>query len=290
MATKRLGRGINALIRETPDESVPSDSILHLPVKLISPNPHQPRQAFDKSSLNELAQSIKEKGIIQPITVRSMGKGYELVAGERRLRAAKLAGLKKIPAHLIEIESDSEMMEMALIENIQRENLNVVEEAEAYAQLSEKYKLSHTAIAKAVGKSRANISNTLRLLKLPDAVLESLRKNEISAGHARALLGVKDESRLLSLWKRIVERAESVRTVEELVAQLSDNAAPKKKRKRKLKLKKSADVRKLEDDLIGIFGTKVSISPKGKGGTIEISYFSDDDLERILDLLSEVEG
>ncbi|MBH30703.1 MAG: hypothetical protein CMG71_01785 [Candidatus Marinimicrobia bacterium] len=290
MAAKRLGRGINALIRETPNETVPSDTILHLSLKLISPNPHQPRQEFDKSSLKELAESIKEKGIIQPITVRSKGKSYELVAGERRLRAAKLAGLKKIPAHLIEIKSDSEMMEMALIENIQRENLNVVEEAEAYTQLNEKYKLSHTLIAKAVGKSRASISNTLRLLKLPSTILESLRKNEISAGHARALLGVKDKTKLLVLWKRIVERNESVRTVEELVAQISDGKAPLKKRKKKLKLKKSADLRKLEDDLIGIFGTKVSISEKGKGGTIEISYFSDDDLERILDLIAEVEG
>ena len=290
MARKRLGRGINALIRETPDETLASKAILHLSLKLISPNPHQPRQEFDQSSLNELAESIKEKGIIQPITVRSMGKGYEIVAGERRLRAAKLAGLKKIPAHLIEIESDSEMMEMALIENIQRENLNVVEEAEAYNQLNEKYKLSHTSIAKAVGKSRANISNTLRLLKLPSLVLESLRKNEISAGHARALLGVKDETRLMALWKRVVQRAESVRTVEELVAQISDSKALPKKRKKKQKLKKSADLKKLEDDLIGILGTKVSIKPKGKGGSIEINYFSDDDLERILDLLAEVEG
>ena len=290
MAAKRLGRGINALIRETPDETVAFDTTPHLSTKLISPNPYQPRQEFDQSSLKELAESIKEKGIIQPITVRSKGKRYELVAGERRFRAAKLAGLKKIPAHIVEIESDSEMMEMALIENIQRENLNVVEEAEAYNQLNEKYKLSHTSIAKAVGKSRANISNTLRLLKLPTTVLDSLRKNQISAGHARALLGVKDETRLLALWKRIVERAESVRTVEELVVQISGDKASTRKRKKKIKLKKSADLKKLEDDLIGIFGTKVSISPKVKGGTIEISYFSDDDLERILDLLTEVQG
>ncbi len=289
MATKRLGRGINALIRETTDESVQTNPIFHVSLKLVSANPHQPRQKFDEKSLKELAESIREKGIIQPITVRTRDKGYELIAGERRLRAAKLAGLTEVPVHVLEIEDDVEMMEMALIENIQRENLNVVEEAEAYAMLNSNYKLSHTAIAKAVGKSRANISNTLRLLKLPAEVIESLRKNEISAGHARALLGLKKTSQMLLLWKRIVERQESVRTVEELVTQMRNGKAPVKKRPKKLKLTKSADIRKLENDLISIFGTKVSITPKRKGGTIEISYFSGYDLERLLELFSEIE-
>jgi len=289
VATKRLGRGINALIRETTDESAQTNPIFHVPLKLVSPNPHQPRQKFDEKSLKELAESIREKGIIQPITVRPRDKGYELIAGERRLRAAKLAGLTEVPAHVLEIEDDVEMMEMALIENIQRENLNVVEEAEAYAMLNSNYKLSHTAIAKAVGKSRANISNTLRLLKLPAEVIESLRKNEISAGHARALLGLKKTSQMLLLWKRIVERQESVRTVEELVTQMRNGKAPVKKRPKKLKFTKSADIRKLENDLISIFGTKVSITAKRKGGIIEISYFSGYDLERLLELFSEIE-
>ena len=288
MKTKRLGRGINALIPETTDESFPT-FILHVPVKLVSPNPHQPRQKFEEKSLKELAESIGEKGIIQPITVRTREQGYELVAGERRLRAAKLAGLTEVPAHVLEIENDVEMMEMALIENIQRENLNVVEEAEAYAKLNSNYNLSHTAIAKAVGKSRASISNTLRLLKLPAEVIESLRKNEISAGHARALLGLKKTSQMLLLWKRIVERQESVRAVEELVKQMSNGETPVKKRQKKLKLTKSADIRKLENDLISIFGTKVSITAKRKGGIIEISYFSGYDLERLLELFSEIE-
>ena len=289
MATKRLGRGINALIRETTDESAQTNPIFHVPLKLVSPNPHQPRHKFDEKSLKELAESIREKGIIQPITVRTRDKDYELIAGERRLRAAKLAGLTEVPVHVLEIEDDVEMMEMALIENIQRENLNVVEEAEAYAMLNNNYKLSHTAIAKAVGKSRASISNMLRLLKLPAEVIESLRKNEISAGHARALLGLKKTSQMLLLWKRIVERQESVRTVEELVTQMRNGKAPVKKRPKKLKLTKSADIRKLENDLISIFGTKVSITPKRKGGTIEISYFSGNDLERLLELFSEIE-
>jgi len=289
VATKRLGRGINALIRETTDESAQTNPIFHVSLKLVSPNPHQPRQKFDEKSLKELAESIREKGIIQPITVRTRDKGYELIAGERRLRAAKLAGLTEVPAHVLEIEDDVEMMEMALIENIQRENLNVVEEAEAYAMLNNNYKLSHTAIAKAVGKSRASISNMLRLLKLPAEVIESLRKNEISAGHARALLGLKKTSQMLLLWKRIVERQESVRAVEELVKQMSNGETPVKKRQKKLKLTKSADIRKLENDLISIFGTKVSITAKRKGGIIEISYFSGYDLERLLELFSEIE-
>ena len=289
MATKRLGRGINALIREPTDESAQNNPIFHVLLKLVSPNPHQPRQKFDEKSLKELAESIREKGIIQPITVRTRDKEYEVIAGERRLRAAKLAGLTEVPAHVLEIEDDVEMMEMALIENIQRENLNVVEEAEAYAMLNSNYKLSHTAIAKAVGKSRASISNTLRLLKLPAEVIESLRKNEISAGHARALLGLKKTSQMLLLWKRIVERQESVRSVEELVTRMSNGKATIKKRQKKLKLTKSADIRKLENDLISIFGTKVSITAKRKGGIIEISYFSGYDLERLLELFSEIE-
>ena len=170
-----------------------------------------------------------------------------------------------------------------------RDSLNVVEEAEAYAKLNSNYNLSHTAIAKAVGKSRASISNTLRLLKLPAEVIESLRKNEISAGHARALLGLKKTSQMLLLWKRIVERQESVRSVEELVTQMSNGKTPVKKRQKKLKLTKSADIRKLENDLISIFGTKVSITAKRKGGIIEISYFSGYDLERLLELFSEIE-
>ena len=289
MATKRLGRGINALIRETTDESTQTNPIFHVPLKLVSPNPYQPRQKFDEKSLKELAESIREKGIIQPVTVRIRDKGYELIAGERRLRAAKLAGLTEVPVHVLEIEDDVEMMEMALIENIQRENLNVVEEAEAYAMLNNNYKLSHTAIAKAVGKSRASISNMLRLLKLPAEVIESLRKNEISAGHARALLGLKKTPQMLLLWKRIVERQESVRSVEELVTRMSNGKATIKKRQKKLKLTKSADIRKLENDLISIFGTKVSITAKRKGGIIEISYFSGYDLERLLELFSEIE-
>ena len=290
MSTRRLGRGINALIRDSVNESENTDSVLHLSIKHILPNPHQPRLEFNDERLSELANSISEKGILQPITVREIEEGYEIVAGERRLRAAKKAGLKEVPAYILNINNDVDMVEMALIENIQREDLNVVEEAEAYSQLNKKYNLSHTTIAKAVGKSRTSISNILRLLKLPKRVIESLRKNEISTGHGRALLGLNSEAQIISIWERIIERSESVRRVEEIVAQFNlKKVASNKKRKKTSRAIKSADLKKIEDDLISILGTKVSLFSKKKGGRIEISYFSDEDLDRILELFFEIE-
>jgi len=290
VSTRRLGRGINALIRDSVNESENTDSVLHLSIKHILPNPHQPRLEFNDERLSELANSISEKGILQPITVREIEEGYEIVAGERRLRAAKKAGLKEVPAYILNINNDVDMVEMALIENIQREDLNVVEEAEAYSQLNKKYNLSHTTIAKAVGKSRTSISNILRLLKLPKRVIESLRKNEISTGHGRALLGLNSEAQIISIWERIIERSESVRRVEEIVAQFNlKKVASNKKRKKTSREIKSADLKKIEDDLISILGTKVSLFSKKKGGRIEISYFSDEDLDRILELFFEIE-
>ncbi|MAG20573.1 MAG: hypothetical protein CMF77_00165 [Candidatus Marinimicrobia bacterium] len=289
MTTKRLGRGLSALIRETTEETVDSGSVLQVALDLVSPNPHQPRQEFDKKSLEELAYSIIEKGIIQPITVRNRNGGYEIIVGERRWRAARIAGLTDIPARVLEIDDDAEMMEYALIENIQRENLNVIEEAEAYAVLNKQYGFSHTQIAKAVGKNRVTVSNTLRLLKLPQKIKESLRKRQITAGHARALLALKNSQQMLKLWKRIVERQESVRTTEELVAQLVSGAPVKGRKKKRIRIQKSSDMRQVEDDLISILGTKVNIRSKSKGGIIEVEYYSDSDLERLLDLFAEIE-
>ena len=288
MTEKRLGRGLSALIREKTDETLDSGSILRVALNLVSPNPHQPRQKFDKKSLKELANSIREKGIIQPITVRNRNDGYEIVVGERRWRAAKVAGLTDIPAHVLEVKDDAEMMEYALIENIQRENLNVMEEADAYAVLNRQHGLSHTQIAKAVGKSRAAISNTLRLLKLPSEIRESLRREQITAGHARALLALKHSQHMLKLWRRIIERQESVRSTEELVAQLVSGAPSKGKKRKRIRLRKSPDMQQVEDDLISILGTKVAIRPKSKGGVIEVEYYSDLDLERLLDLFVEI--
>ena len=287
MATKRLGKGINALIRPSSKQATSPAGVTNLPISKINTNPHQPRKKFDKKSLVELASSIKEKGVITPITVKTDGNGYILIAGERRLRASKLIKKREIPGYIIELTNDSEMMEVALIENIQRENLNSIEESEAFAVLQGKFDLSQSKIALAVGKSRSTITNALRLLQLPIQVKKSISDNRISAGHGRAILAMKTESRMLALWKMIIEQNLSVRAAE---AQVKDKTK-KISKKHKTKIKpKDASLRKLEDELIAIFGTKVQLNHKGKkGGMIIVDYFSDDDLERLLDLIRTIE-
>jgi len=287
MATKRLGKGINALIRPPSKQATSPAGVTNLPISKIKTNPHQPRKKFDKKSLVELASSIKEKGVITPITVKTDGNGYILIAGERRLRASKLIKKREIPGYIIELTNDSEMMEVALIENIQRENLNSIEESEAFAVLQGKFNLSQSKIALAVGKSRSTITNALRLLQLPIQVKKSISDNRISAGHGRAILAMKTESRMLTLWKMIIEQNLSVRAAE---TQVKDKTK-KISKKHKTKIKpKDASLRKLEDELIAIFGTKVQLNHKGeKGGTIIVDYFSDDDLERLLDLIRTIE-
>jgi len=287
MATKRLGKGINALIRPPSKQDTSPAGVTNLPISKIKTNPHQPRKKFDKKSLVELASSIKEKGVITPITVKTDGNGYILIAGERRLRASKLIKKREIPGYIIELTNDSEMMEVALIENIQRENLNSIEESEAFAVLQGKFNLSQSKIALAVGKSRSTITNALRLLQLPIQVKKSISDNRISAGHGRAILAMKTESRMLTLWKMIIEQNLSVRAAE---TQVKDKTK-KISKKHKTKIKpKDASLRKLEDELIAIFGTKVQLNHKGKkGGMIIVDYFSDDDLERLLDLIRTIE-
>ena len=287
MATKRLGKGINALIRPPSKQDTSPAGVTNLPISKIKTNPHQPRKKFDKKSLLELASSIKEKGVITPITVKTDGNGYILIAGERRLRASKLIKKREIPGYIIELTNDSEMMEVALIENIQRENLNSIEESEAFAVLQGKFNLSQSKIALAVGKSRSTITNALRLLQLHIQVKKSISDNRISAGHGRAILAMKTESRMLTLWKMIIEQNLSVRAAE---TQVKDKTK-KISKKHKTKIKpKDASLRKLEDELIAIFGTKVQLNHKGKkGGMIIVDYFSDDDLERLLDLIRTIE-
>ena len=287
MATKRLGKGINALIRPPSKQDTSPAGVTNLPISKIKTNPHQPRKKFDKKSLVELASSIKEKGVITPITVKTDGNGYILIAGERRLRASKLIKKREIPGYIIELTNDSEMMEVALIENIQRENLNSIEESEAFAVSQGKFNLSQSKIALAVGKSRSTITNALRLLQLPIQVKKSISDNRISAGHGRAILAMKTESRMLTLWKMIIEQNLSVRAAE---TQVKDKTK-KISKKHKTKIKpKDASLRKLEDELIAIFGTKVQLNHKGKkGGMIIVDYFSDDDLERLLDLIRTIE-
>ena len=207
MSSKRLGKGINAIISPASDNNINFSKLPRVDkVKInnIKPNPNQPRRDFDEKSLKELSLSIKSKGIITPITLKKNGKNYEIVAGERRWRAAKMAGIKSIPAYIIKIKNNSEMMQMALIENIQREDLNAIEEAEGYAVLNNEHGLSHDAIAKIIGKRRATISNSLRLLKLPPEIRKSIRDGKISAGHGRAILQKKTVSLMQIFWKKIM--------------------------------------------------------------------------------------
>ena len=285
MSSKRLGRGIEALINsELNDKSKKPNSpgVSYINLSDIKPNPDQPRRDFNNNSLDELSKSIKEKGVITPITVRESNKGYEIIAGERRWRAAKKAKLKSIPAYILNIGDEAEMMEVALIENIQREDLNPIEEAEGYAVLNSKYSLSHDGIAKTIGKKRTTISNALRLLKLPPEIRKSIRSGEITAGHGRAILQKKSISAMKNLWKKIVNESLSVRSAESLVK-------PKaKKKKIKSVVVPSAPIKAIENQLIEIFGTKVKLKPAQIGGSIEIIYFSDDDLERIIDLLQSL--
>ena len=285
MSSKRLGRGIEALINsELSDKSKKPNSpgVSYINLSDIKPNPDQPRRDFNNTSLDELSKSIREKGVITPITVRESNKGYEIIAGERRWRAAKKAKLKSIPSYILNIGDEAEMMEVALIENIQREDLNPIEEAEGYAVLNSKYSLSHNGIAKTIGKKRTTISNALRLLKLPPEIRKSIRSGEITAGHGRAILQKKSIPAMKNLWKKIVNNALSVRAAESLV-----KPKPKKKKIKSVIVPK-APIRAIENQLIEIFGTKVKLKPAQIGGSIEIIYFSDDDLERIIDLIQSL--
>ena len=285
MSSKRLGKGINAIINPSSKKNANSSSrpgVNKVKINNIKPNPDQPRRDFDKKSLEELSLSIKNKGIITPITIRKSGKHYEIVAGERRWRAAKKANLKSIPAYILNIKDNSEMMQVALIENIQREDLNAIEEAEGYAILNSKHGLSHDEIANTIGKKRTTISNALRLLKLPPEIRKSIREGKISAGHGRAILQKKTISAMQVFWKKIINESLSVRAAEALVKPLG-----KVKKIRKVGFKKGS-TKGIEDKLIEIFGTKVKLKPLQVGGSIEIVYFSDDDLDRILDLLQSL--
>ena len=290
MATKRLGKGLEALIRSdnsSNEEKVKHAGITKILLSKIKTNPYQPRKEFDKKSLEDLALSIKQKGVISPITVREESNNYILIAGERRYRASKSIKLKEIPAYVIEVKNDSDMMQIALIENIQRENLNPMEESEAYALLQNQFKLSQNDIAKSVGKNRSTIANSLRLLQLPLEIRKSLKKNKITAGHARAILSMATKSGMLKLWKMIIDDGLSVRAAEKIA---KGSTKIKSNRTKKFKLK-SKSIRSLEDELISILGTKVHLNAKGnKSGSITIEYFDNDDFERILELLRNIDN
>ena len=287
MSNKRLGKGLEALIQPYSAEKIPEHhGVDKISIRSIKPNPYQPRQKFDETSLEELTASIKEKGILTPITVRKVGNQFILIAGERRLRASKKSGLKKIPAYIIDVADDAEMVEMALIENIQRENLNPIEEAEAYNYLNNRFKLTQRKIAKSVGKKRVTISNSLRLLTLPREIKESIRNGRLSAGHGRAILMMKIHNSMIGLWKKIIKGKMSVRAAEDWA---KEKTLKKLELKKKVIRKVSPQIKRLEDELISILGTKVRIIYQKGSGSIEVSYFSDDDLERITEMIRSLE-
>jgi len=287
MATKRLGKGLEALIQGTSNKPPLESGVMPIPINNIVTNPLQPRKdGLDKKSLQELIASIRKKGVITPITVKKDNDQFILIAGERRVRASKHAGLKEIPGYIVSISDESELMEIALIENIQRENLNPIDEAEGFAVLQSKYNHSQDSIAKAVGKKRVTVSNALRLLKLPRNIINSLRSQTISAGHGRAILMMKTSRGMNRLFDLIVSKNLSVRAAEAIAKGKSTKKVSVNSKKIR---KSSSPLKMIEDELITILGTKVEIHHSKKGGDIEIHFFSDDDFDRILDLLRSID-
>ncbi len=286
MSRRALGKGINALLQ--PDTELDSvnngTSITRINIGKIRSNPNQPRKAFNDEKLNELADSIREQGIIQPILVESIDDSFTIIAGERRFRAAGIAGLTDIPV-IIRSFTREEKMEIALIENIQREDLNPIEEAKAYKQLIDEFELNQEKIAQKVGKKRSTIANSLRLLKLSDKMQKSLIRGEITAGHARSILAVVNPADQHILYSRIISAQLSVREAEAQVIDLNKGIRNIGGKEKKLPVKKIVELQGLEQKFIDAFGTKVNITGSMKKGKIEISYFSLDDLDRIYEII-----
>lgn len=299
MAKKVLGKGLAALIPEketrspAPDSGIlakPKDSVLtlkgtssgerivYLKTDEITPNKYQPRERFDSSKLGELVSSIREKGVVQPILVRRAGEKYELIAGERRLRAVKSLGMDKIPA-IIKHAEDLDSLELSLIENIQREDLNPIEEAHAYQKLIDEFGFTQEETAEAVGKDRTSVANILRLLNLPQKIQEALKKGELSMGHGRALLGLETSAAQMEACKKIIAKGLSVREAENLVRQ---RRLSRTKQASIVAQKRDYELTAIEEELQHILGTKVKILKGKKHGKVEIEYYSDSDLERII--------
>jgi ParB family chromosome partitioning protein len=290
MKTKtRLGKGLEALISTPVDQAAPSlKKTLHeVDVGLIDPNPFQPRMDMDSEAFEELKKSVREKGIIQPIAIRTTANGrYQLIAGERRLKAAIAVGLKWIPSYILNVTSDEDMLEMALIENVQREHLNPIDLANGYQRLIDELKLTQEEVAEKIGKDRATVANMIRLLKLPEKIQDSLKRGEIREGHARALLGLVESSQQIELWKKTVKQGYSVRKVEDEVRKLR-NASPHVLLQKQAR-KKSPFVTRTEGNLREKFGTQVKLRTKKDGGSIEIFFYSREDLDRLLELFDEI--
>lgn len=276
MNNKRaLGRGLQALIPEYDDDNS-SSNVENISINDIEPNKYQPRKHFNDESLMELSESIKEHGVIQPIIVKKIDYGYQIVAGERRWRAAKLAGLKEIPV-IIKDFNEQEIMEIALIENLQREDLNPIDEAKAYKALIDQFKLTQEDISKKVGKSRSAIANSIRLLNLSNEIQEMLIKGKLSIGHAKVILSITDNDKQNYIAKRIVEKNLNVRDTEKLIKQTSS--------KKKKKQYEDEYIKEIEDNFCRFFGTKVKILNGNKRGKIFIEYYGEDDLTRMAELI-----
>ena len=274
-----LGKGLGALIPGIDSGGKEPEKNTDCNIELIKPNRYQPRVHFSGTELEELALSIKEKGILQPLLVRKDAGGFELIAGERRLRAAKMAGLKKVPVIIREVADAAEMLEMSIIENIQRENLNPVEEAEAYHRLMTEFKLTQEEAAKRVGKSRPAVANLLRLRQLPSQIKESISDGTVSMGHARALLGAETAAQQNAAWRAIISKGLSVREIENLVKRL------KSEKNKSSKRKETTDgiyFSSLAEELSRNFGTKVEIIRHGKKGKIAIEFYSNEDLDNLI--------
>ncbi|MBR5741668.1 MAG: ParB/RepB/Spo0J family partition protein [Firmicutes bacterium] len=285
MSTKKgLGRGLEALFGDvsvdagTVENS--ADAIRYIDIHSIAPNKDQPRKEFNKEKIAELADSIREHGVIQPIMVRETGAGYEIVAGERRWRASMEAGLTTVPCLVRELSPEQNMI-VALIENIQREDLNAIEEAEALNKMIGTYGMTQEQVSRSIGRSRPYITNSLRLLKLPEAVRDLVSDGTLSAGHAKAILAIEGEDKQVRAARRAAENGWSVRQTELFAGETKGNAAPKKKRK----VSKNMEVRRIEEELKQILGTKVNLVFGPRKGRIEIEYYSREELDRLIEIL-----
>lgn len=286
--TNRLGKGLNSIFGQdvskvlediqNGDVKTEKQEQTKINIDQIRPNPYQPRKVFDDTALQELSQSIKQHGVFTPILVKKSIQGYDLIAGERRLRASKLAGMSDIPAIIVDL-NNQEMMEIALLENIQRENLNGIEEAKAYEQLIQRLNYTQEQLANRVGKSREHITNTLRLLKLPEDVQEYVVQKKLSMGHVRALIGLKDENMIRKIAKQAIDQGLSVRKIEQLVKDLQHKKEPEKQVEENIFIKEAKN--KLEE----YFQTSVKVSEH----SISIHYENEEDMNRILELLNLIE-
>ena len=274
---KGLGKGINALF--PGEDLVKTEKVEQISLREIRPNPYQPRKSFDEEAMKELMESVKEHGVLQPIILRKKGSKYEIVVGERRYRASQLASLDVIPAVIREL-TDQQMMELAILENLQREDLTPIEEAEAYQNLMEHLKLTQEQLAFRLGKSRPHIANHVRLLTLPEIVRDNISNGTLTMGHGKALLGLKKKKSIPVIMEKTIKENLNVRQLEALVQRLNDNVPRETKKE-----VKDIFTKEKESELRDFFGTSVSITKGKDKGKIEIEFYSEDDLERILELL-----